>query len=146
MRNTEPTIKTLDKDVQGLKTDVHGLKTEVRGLKTTTQHLEKDVRVLKTDFKEMKADLKKMGLKLDNVMDFMMKHLVTRTDLVLFEERLDKKFAKQETLDKLYNSFDNFAKETLKEREAHSVQNYRLKNLELWAKTTGVKIDLPYEI
>ncbi len=139
MENTEPTIKTLGKDVGVLKLDVGELKSDVKGLKVTVDGL-------KVTTENIQKDLTDLKITVSDIKNFMREHLVTRTDLVLFEERLDKKFAKQETLDKLYNSFDNFAKETLKEREEHSVKNYRLKNLELWAEKTGIKIDLPYKI
>lgn len=78
-------------------------------------------------------------------MDFMREHLVTRADLALLEERFDEKYAKQESLDKLFKSFDKFAKETRQEREENTTKNYRLDRLENWAETAAEKIKIPFK-
>ncbi len=138
MKNTEPTIKTLD--------------TDVKGLKTTTQHLEKDVGqlkadvgVLKSDVRELKTDVKMVITRFDSLMDFLRKNMVTHSDLALMEERFDKKYAKQESLDQLSKSFDDFAKKTLLERQENKIRNHRIDKMEGWIGIASKKIKVPYK-
>lgn len=76
------------------------------------------------------------------LMDFMREHLVTRAEFAVLVSKVSGQGRK---MDRLYNSFDKFSKETLQERQENKIRSYRLDRLETWVETAAKKINIPYK-
>ena len=138
MKNIVPTISEVMSKVTNLDQKVANLDDKVNKL---------DGKVSSLDSKVSGLDSKVSNLdsKFDKLMKFLREHMVTRTDLVLLEERFDRKYAKQESLDQLSKSFDDFAKETLLERQENKIKNHRIEKMESWIEIASKKIKVPYK-